>query len=277
MEMRALVFSVLLLALAVAGAPTGDDISAVPFPSSAIAFNATRWRGRFPNTGRVYNASLAIFDPRKLSIALRADGCVQHAPVSATAKGARCLYATNAGFFDFPPHAACEGNLFLGGQMKQFLSGSLANIAVNGSHVIAGYFANGSTAGAARPASLVSGRGWLVRGGAQYVNSSREFPSPTTDGFVKEWAPRTGAGVRADGAGMLLTIDGIEGTSQAAGGSLWEFADLLAQLGAVQAVNLDGGGSTTAFFNGTVFNEPHCADSWTVCERDVTTITCVSD
>ena len=55
------------------------------------------------------------------------------------------------------------------------------------------------------------------------------------------------------------------------------FADLLAQLGAVQAVNLDGGGSTTAVLRGAVYNRPHCADTWTVCERLVTSTTCVLD
>jgi exopolysaccharide biosynthesis protein len=264
----------LLLFLAVAIAPF-DDWDATPFPLSNVLLNVSQWTGRFPGTNRQYNASLAIFDPRKFSIALGANGCVQHAPVSDTAKGANCTYSTNAGFFAFPPHAACEGNLFLGGALKQFLSPSLANVAVNGTHSLAGYFASGSSASAVGPSSLVSGRGWLVRRGRSYVNSSREFPDAGTDGFVREWAPRTGAGVRADGAGMLLTIDGIEGTSQAAGGSLWEFADLLVELGAALAVNLDGGGSTTAVYKGAVFNKPHCADSWTVCERDVTTITCV--
>ena len=52
----------------------------------------------------------------------------------------------------------------------------------------------GSSASAVGPSSLVSGRGWLVRRGRSYVNSSREFPDAGTDGFVREWAPRTGAG-----------------------------------------------------------------------------------
>lgn len=212
--MKAVVLLLLTTRVLADGAP-GDDWSSLPFPPSC-EFNATQWAGRFPGTARPYNASLAIFDPRKFSVAMSADGCVQHAPVTTTAKDAQCLYATNAGFFDFPPHAACEGNLFLGGALKQFLSPLLTNIAVNGTHALVGYFASGATAVAVRPASLVSGRGWLVRDGKSYVNASREFPQAATDGFVREWAPRTGAGVRADGAGMLLTIDGIEGTSQAA-------------------------------------------------------------
>jgi hypothetical protein len=64
-----------------------------------VPLNASQWTGHFAD-GRPYNASLAIFDPRKLSIALSPNGCVDHAPVSATAKFASCAYAVNGGFFD---------------------------------------------------------------------------------------------------------------------------------------------------------------------------------
>lgn len=43
-----------------------------------------------------------------------------------------------------------------------------------------------------------------------------------------------------------------------------------------QAVNLDGGGSTTAVYNGRIYNRPTCADTpEPVCERAVTTIVCI--
>ncbi|MBR5741873.1 MAG: phosphodiester glycosidase family protein, partial [Firmicutes bacterium] len=57
-------------------------------------------------------------------------------------------------------------------------------------------------------------------------------------------APRTAAGIRADGTVLLYTVDGrqenysIRMTQQ-------ELADRLIELGCVSAVNLDGGGSTT--------------------------------
>ena len=38
--------------------------------------------------------------------------------------------------------------------------------------------------------------------------------------------------------------------------SLHSFADILIQLGAVNAINLDGGGSETAVVNGTLVNHP---------------------
>jgi N-acetylglucosamine-1-phosphodiester alpha-N-acetylglucosaminidase len=241
--------------------------------ATSIPLNATRWSGSFRTTGRRYNASLAVFSLQNFQVAISQDGCTKHAPTSTTAKTSGCFYATNAGFFSFPPHAACEGNLITASQTRQFLAPQRTNIAVNRTHAMIGY-STSATIGALSPVSLVSGLGWLVRDGAAYVNSCREFPAPPSS-FVTEWAPRTGAGIRADGTGLLLTVDGIEGKSSAAGSDLYEFADLLIELGALHAMNLDGGGSTTAVYNGTVFNRPHCADSWTICERDVTSITCV--
>ncbi|WP_027945410.1 phosphodiester glycosidase family protein [Amycolatopsis taiwanensis] len=57
-------------------------------------------------------------------------------------------------------------------------------------------------------------------------------------------APRTGAGVSADGRTVyLLTIDGR--TAGSTGASVAELADMLRSFGAVDAMNLDGGGSST--------------------------------
>lgn len=38
--------------------------------------------------------------------------------------------------------------------------------------------------------------------------------------------------------------------------TLNEFADLFVELGASEAYNLDGGGSSTMYFNGRVVNQP---------------------
>jgi len=258
-------------------APTGDDWSAVPFPTAPVTLNATKFVGRFRTTGRAYNATLATFDARKWSVGLPPDGCKNHATTSSSAALLKCAYASNAGFFDFPPNAACEGNLVLASAVKQFTSTARVNVARNSTHTMIGYSSSATVASVA-PSSLVSGLFWLVRDGAPNVKQSREFPATgNAPSFVTERAPRTGSGVRADGVGMTLALDGIEGTSEAAGADLYEFADLFIELGAVLAMNNDGGGSTTTALHGRVFNVPHCGDSWTVCERDVTSITCVSE
>ena len=60
--------------------------------------------------------------------------------------------------------------------------------------------------------------------------------------------PRTAIGARADGHVVLLTADGR--TAAGAGVTLEELARLLRQLGCEQAINLDGGGSTTMWVRG---------------------------
>ena len=237
-----------------AAAPTGDDWVALPFPSAPAALNATKFAGKFRTTGRAYSATLATFDPRKWSVGLPPNGCVDHATTSSSATLLSCAYAANAGFFDFPPHAACEGNLILAGSVKQFTAAARVNVAANATHTMIGYSSNATVASVA-PTSLVSGLFWLVRNGAPYVTQSREYPAqgkaPT---FVTEKAPRTGSGVRADGVGLTLAVDGIEGRSE--GADLFEFSDLFIEMGAVVAMNNDGGGSTTTALHGKVFNTP---------------------
>ncbi len=67
-------------------------------------------------------------------------------------------------------------------------------------------------------------------------------------------APRTAIGQRESGEVLFLTIDGRSMGS--IGATLKDVQDILLQYGAVNAVNLDGGSSTTAFFNGKVINQP---------------------
>jgi exopolysaccharide biosynthesis protein len=52
----------------------------------------------------------------------------------------------------------------------------------------------------------------------------------------------------------MITVDGRSGDS--AGIGLYDLAAYLVELGAVAAMNLDGGGSTTMFLNGKVVNRP---------------------
>jgi hypothetical protein len=69
--------------------------------------------------------------------------------------------------------------------------------------------------------------------------------------------PRTAVGVSEDGKKVILvTVDGRRATSH--GGTLYEMAELLIELGAYRGLNLDGGGSTTMFVasEGGVVNRP---------------------
>ncbi len=64
--------------------------------------------------------------------------------------------------------------------------------------------------------------------------------------------PRTAIGIRSNKKVLLITLDGR--TKEAAGMTLNELADLMISLKCWNAVNLDGGGSTTMWINGKPFN-----------------------
>lgn len=75
-----------------------------------------------------------------------------------------------------------------------------------------------------------------------------------TDAFSRR-NPRTAVGYRADGTILLVTIDGRE-SDGSAGMTLRELAELFRRLGATDALNLDGGGSTTMVIGREVQNNP---------------------
>ncbi len=57
--------------------------------------------------------------------------------------------------------------------------------------------------------------------------------------------PRTALGIKSDGSVFLVAVDGRQ-PEYSDGINLYDLADLMISYGAVQAINLDGGGSTTA-------------------------------
>ncbi|MGW9134426.1 phosphodiester glycosidase family protein [Streptomyces sp. NPDC055681] len=92
----------------------------------------------------------------------------------------------------------------------------------------------------------------LVRSGRAWINAAANGVS---DGAVHTRAPRTVAGVRADGTLMLVVFDGRRpGVSD--GVTLPEATGVLLSLGAVDAMNLDGGGSSTMVVRDRVRNSP---------------------
>lgn len=92
----------------------------------------------------------------------------------------------------------------------------------------------------------------LVRSGRAWINAAANGVS---EGAVRTRAPRTVAGVRADGTLLLVVFDGRRpGVSE--GVTLPEATGVLLSLGAVDAMNLDGGGSSTMVVRDRVRNSP---------------------
>jgi len=113
-----------------------------------------------------------------------------------------------------------------------------------------------------RPGSGVS----VVNGGPELVRNGRLHVTVRRDGFVRpaepsfyygfsaQRNPRTFAGTDAAGRTLIATVDGRSTTSL--GTSIVETARLARALGMRDALNLDGGGSTTMVVRGQVVNAP---------------------
>ena len=78
-------------------------------------------------------------------------------------------------------------------------------------------------------------------------------------------APRTAIGQREDGSIILMVIDGRSLTSL--GATYTEVQEVMYKLGAYNAINLDGGRSTTMYYDGEIINTP----SNTMGERTIPT------
>lgn len=92
----------------------------------------------------------------------------------------------------------------------------------------------------------VTGRDRLLANG--------QIVAPAGSGSFFDRNPRTIAGTTSDGKIVLATIDGRLTTS--VGTTIDETADVAAALGMHDAINLDGGGSTTMSVNGALINQP---------------------
>jgi len=67
--------------------------------------------------------------------------------------------------------------------------------------------------------------------------------------------PRTAIGQRANGEMLMLVIDGRKVLTKP-GATLREVQEIMLQYGAVNAVNLDGGSSSTMYYNEEIVNDP---------------------
>lgn len=85
--------------------------------------------------------------------------------------------------------------------------------------------------------------------------------------------PRTAIAITEDNKYLFIVSDGR--TDESDGLSLYELATFAASLGAKTVYNLDGGGSSTMYFNGNVVNNP-TTNGWDISERGVSDIVYIS-
>ena len=121
---------------------------------------------------------------------------------------------------------------------------------------------NISAEGAALPAGagVVNGGPRLLRAGAPEITAYAEgFVWPDNPELYYRFGvrrnPRTLAGVTAQGKLLLVVVDGRQ-PGYSVGASFEESALIMQSLGAQQAVNLDGGGSSAVTLSGELINRP---------------------
>jgi hypothetical protein len=100
--------------------------------------------------------------------------------------------------------------------------------------------------------AIVGGAGLLLRDGQVVSDWKTE---QLAQAFVATRHPRTLVGTHADGSVWLVTVDGRQ-SKLSAGMSLIELRALAHRLGLRNALNLDGGGSTTMWVAGKIVNSP---------------------
>jgi hypothetical protein len=98
---------------------------------------------------------------------------------------------------------------------------------------------------------LVGGFPLLILDGEPVLHRVPRIWSPFSIGRH----PRTAVAVREDGIVLLVVVDGRQ-EGYSVGMSLAELTDLLLELGARDALNLDGGGSTTLVTERGIINRP---------------------
>lgn len=91
----------------------------------------------------------------------------------------------------------------------------------------------------------------LIKDGKIFINGEEEHFNSS---IISGRHPRTAVGITFDGALILLVADGR--TKESTGMTLHELASYMKSIGVENAINLDGGGSSTMWVTGKIVNTP---------------------
>jgi len=227
-----------LLSFAAQSATAGQDVWTDTTLGEGVLWRQKTYTSLY---GGKQTVNVLEVDLQNPNVTIRAiqpgSGC---ATTSSQGSGAKALAAVNGGFFD----GSCN---------------SLSMVKTDGSVTATnpGYKPARATLGinsATRTAYvdwIASTNSWsavdqAMGGGPNLVSSGASDVTLSEEEFDSSYAsknPRTAAGVTSAGKVLLVTVDGR--TSAGVGMTLSELASYMIALGCNEAMNLDGGGSTT--------------------------------
>lgn len=100
----------------------------------------------------------------------------------------------------------------------------------------------------------------IISGGPYLVKDNEVFVDMTAQklGAIGGRNPRSAIGYTQEGNLILIAVDGRENSS--VGITLMELAKFMQSIGCINAINLDGGGSTVMYIDGKIVNNPQDKD-----------------
>lgn len=220
------------------------------------------------DTNRQYNTSVYVADVKISSIAYLKAAFADNtygrnikAATSTIAKNHSAIFAVNGDFYGFRDY----GYVLRNGTVYRDTAGEAEDLVINNKgrfSIIDETKTSVSSLSLKSIWQILSFGPALINGGDIQVDESSEVSQSMSSN------PRTAIGMIAPLHYMFVVSDGR--TSESAGLSLLELATIMKNKGCTVAYNLDGGGSSTMYFNGKVINNP--TDGHTNGERKVSDI-----
>ena len=249
-----------LLSACMASAPAVVHMTALPLAIATPVTDALPYtieKLTLPGPVIAYVAKINIADPRtKIIVALNDD---RDPDGAGPAVGQLSTVSDAAAKHNF--HITMNASFFAAPNPRPYLEKNIRYFVGNGANPVGWHVANGKVITAPindklRATVMVHTNGkitlrnhvkdmpadvaYAVSGNAMLLEAAAILPKATDT--VR--APRSAVGISADGATLLLVaVDGRQ-TGYSVGASLYELAIIMRDLGAHDAVNLDGGGST---------------------------------
>lgn len=216
---------------------------------------------------QVYIADIKVNDPNFLKTALANNtfGTNITAKTSTTAKANNAILAINGDYYgaNLKGYVIKNGVVYRDTVRDNASNGDLAIYADGSFKIIYENEISAQELVSQGVVNLLAFGPSLVENGEVVVNENTEV------GRAMASNPRTAIGIIDENHYIVVVGDGR--TSESSGLSLYQLAQIMKEKGAKVAYNLDGGGSSSLYFNGNLINKP-TTNGRTISEREVSDI-----